>query len=167
MEIIRNYSHKVHGAIGKVTFVAPDGTFTLDGKELPAASVEHLLTFALQTLQDAYAGSKNTDEAQADFAKKYDKLIAGTIGTRSGGDGATEETRVARSIARELFKAKVGGKSEAWAAFTGLSDADQIARLDAIVAKNAALIAPKVAEKIAAIKAEREAKAGLVDVFAI
>lgn len=167
MEIIRNYSHKTHGLIGSVAFTAPDGPYALDGVTLPESSVTHLLTFALQTLQDAYAGSETADEAKAAWAKKRDKLLDGTIGTRTGGDGATEETRVARSIARELFKAKVGGKSGAWAEFTGLSDSDQLAKLDAIVAKNAALIAPKVAEKIAAIKAEREAKAGLVDSFAI
>lgn len=85
MQVKRTYEHKTYGTIGAVDLVAPDGPYTLNGTELPASSVQHLLTFALQTLQDAYAGAKDQSEATGNFNKKLDKLLSGTIGTRQPG----------------------------------------------------------------------------------
>lgn len=155
MEIARTFTHRTFGKIGEATLVAPKGKFTLNGHELADASVAHLLTFALQTLQDAYAGAKSTDEATGAFNGKYDKLINGTIGTRAAGDGADERTRVARQIVRGLVKAKYGSKSTEWAAFTGLSDDEQNAKLDAMYAKNEAALSPSVDEKVAELAAAR------------
>jgi hypothetical protein len=131
MDIKRNYTHRTFGAIGSVDFTVPKGKFVLNGTELPEASVAHLMTFALQTLQDAYAGAKNADEAVGAFNTKLDKLIGGTIGTRGSGDGADERTRVQRSVTQAAAKAKFGAKSPEWATFTGLSDDDKNAKLDA------------------------------------
>lgn len=161
MEITRSFDHRGSnnrpgfGHIGKVTLVVPKGKFTLDGHELPESSVAHLMTFALQTLQDAYAGAKSTDEAQGAFNGKYDKLINGTIGTRGGGDGADERTRVARAIVRGAVKAKFGAKSPDWAKFTGLSDDEQNAKLDAWFSANEATFGPAVDEKMAELAAAR------------
>lgn len=155
MEYARTFNHRTFGKIGEVTFVVPKGKYVLNGNELPDSSVAHLMTFALQTLQDAYAGAKNTDEALGAFNAKFDKLINGTIGTRTGGDGADERTRVARQIVRGLVKAKYGAKSSEWAAFTGLSDADQNAKLDAMYAANEAKLAGAVDDKIAELAATR------------
>lgn len=155
MEIKRTYTHRTFGKIGEATLVAPKGKYVLNGNELPEASVAHLLTFALQTLQDAYAGAKSTDEAQGAFNGKYDKLLNGSIGTRASGDGADEKTRVARSVVRGAVKAKFGSKSPEWAKFTGLDDAAQAAKLDEWYAKNEATFAPVVEEKMAELAAAR------------
>lgn len=159
--INRSYAHRAHGRIGDVELVAPGGKYILNGKELPAQSVEHLLTFALQTLQDAYAGADNADEAIGAFNGKLDRLIAGTLGTRSGGGGVDEFTTVMRQVVRGAVKAKLGAKSPEWAEFTGLSDADQNERLAAIYAKNEAKMKPVVDAKVAERAAERERKASL------
>ena len=157
MQVTRNYSHKTHGEIGRVTLVAPGGKWTLDGKELPEASVMHLVTFALQTLQDAYAGAKNNAEAVGAFDGKRDRLIAGTLGTRGDGDGASMETIVGRSVMRNAFKLKVGAKSPEWAKFTGLSDAGQLAKLDAWLAgPQGVALAEPIAKEIA-LRKERAA----------
>lgn len=160
MQIQRNYVHRTYGDIGKVDLVAPDGDWTLDGKPLPATSVEHLVFFALQTLQDSYAGAKNSDEATAEFGKKYDKLIAGTLGVRGSGDGASAATTEARSITRTIVKASMGSKSPEWAKFTGLDDKAQIAKLDEWAASIPDLEA-KVAERLAAKAKEAAEKAKL------
>jgi hypothetical protein len=161
METARNFTHRTYGNIGAVTFVTPKGKYTLNGTELPDASVAHLMTFALQTLQDAYAGAKSTDEALGAFNGKLDKLLNGTIGTRSGGDGADERTRVARSVTMSAAKAKFGAKSPEWATFTGLSDNDKNAKLDGWYAANAAAFDPAIDEEMARRAAKRDAKASL------
>lgn len=167
MEYVRNYTHRTYGNIGAVTFVAPNGKYTLNGTVLPEASVAHLMTFALQTLQDAYAGAKSTDEALGAFNGKLDKLLNGTIGTRVSGNGADERTRVARSVTMSAAKAKFGAKSSKWATFTGLSDVDQATKLDGWYAANAEAFGPAVEEEMARRAAKRAAKAGLAATVAI
>lgn len=89
MKISRTFTHRKFGEIGTATLIVPDGDWTLDGKVLPIGSVEHLATFALQTLQDAYAGSETEDEAKANWQKKLTRLMDGTLGTR-GGEGLND-----------------------------------------------------------------------------
>jgi len=167
MEIIRSFDHRGgknrpgFGHIGEVTFTVPKGKYVLNGTELPDASVTHLMTFALQTLQDAYAGSENLAEAKGAFDGKLDKLLKGTIGTRTAGDGADERTRVARSLVQAAYKTKVGAKSPDYVAFTGLSDADQNAKLDAWYAANREAFDPAIDDEMARRAAKREAKTGL------
>jgi hypothetical protein len=151
----------MYGAIGAVTFETPKGKYILNGTELPDASMAHLMHFALQTLQDAYAGAKSTDEALGAFNGKLDKLLNGTIGTRSSGDGADERTRVARSVTMAAAKAKFGAKSPEWATFTGLTDDEKNAKLDAWFTANEAAFAPAVDEEMARRAAKRDAKATL------
>lgn len=167
MEYNRTFTHRTYGAIGAAAFDVPKGTFKLNGNALPDTSVAHLMTFALQTLQDAYAGAKSTDEALGAFNTKLDRLLNGTIGTRSGGDGVDERTRVARSVTMAAAKAKFGSKSPEWATFTGLSDDDKNAKLDGWYAANAAAFDPAVDEEMARRAAKRDAKsalAGSVDI---
>lgn len=102
--IPRIYNHRKYGEIGRVKLDADVKSMALDGKELPAASIEYLLTFALQSLQDAYAGADNADAAKNAFTAKLAKVIDGTIGTR--GQSVSTEQQIAREIMRELFKAK-------------------------------------------------------------
>lgn len=145
----RNYSHRTFGDIGKVELVAPKGKWTMDGKELPESSVSHLVMFALQTLQDAYAGAKTAEDAIAAFETKRTRLIEGTIGTRGTGDGVTERQRVARIVVRNAVKAKVGGTSDKWKAFAALDTADQNEKLDAWFAANEATFNPAVDAEMA------------------
>jgi len=166
MEYNRTFTHRTFGKIGDVTFTVPKGKFALNGNDLSDASVAHLMTFALQTLQDAYAGAKTTDEALGAFNAKYDKLINGTIGTRSGGDGADERTRVARSVVMAAAKVKFGAKSPEWATFTGLADDKRNAKLDAWYDANKAAFDPAIEEEMARRAAKREAKAALAGAVA-
>lgn len=156
MEYNRSFTHRTFGAIGAVTFETPKGRYAINGIVLPESSVAHLMTFALQTLQDAYAGAKSTDEALGAFNGKLDKLLNGTIGTRAAGDGADERTRVARSVAMAAAKAKFGSKSPEWATFTGLDDDAKNAKLDGWYAANAVAFDPAIDEEMARRAAKRE-----------
>lgn len=161
MDITRNYTHRTFGAIGSVAFTVPKGKFTLNGTELPEASVAHLMTFALQTLQDAYAGAKDAAEAQGAFNTKLDRLIQGTIGTRGSGDGTDERTRVARSVTMAAAKTKFGAKSPEWATFTGLADDAQAAKLDEWYAAFESVLSPEVDAEMERRAEKRAAKQGL------
>ena len=167
MEYNRTYTHRRFGNIGSVTFETPKGKYRLNGTDLPDASVAHLMTFALQTLQDAYAGSDNLAEAQGAFNTKLDRILTGTIGTRGTGDGADERTRVARSVVQAAAKAKFGAKSPEWATFTGLSDEDRAAKLDAWYTANAEAFDPAIDEEMDRRAAKRDAKAALSGTIAI
>ena len=163
-DVARTFTHRTFGEIGKVAMVAEVAKVTIDGTELPEKSVEYLLHFALQSLQDAYAGAKTGTEPAANFDKKLKALKEGTIGVRTGSsDGVTEEVAVQRSITRTMFKSKAGAKSEAWAKFTGLTDAEQAEKLDAWFEANKAALEPAVKEELARREKARKAKALLGD----
>lgn len=161
MEYNRSFDHRTYGNIGAVTFETPKGRYAINGRVLPDASVAHLMKFALQTLQDSYAGANSTDEALGAFNGKLDKLLNGTIGTRAAGDGADERTRVARSVTMAAAKAKFGAKSPAWATFTGLDDDAKNAKLDGWYEANKAAFDPAIDEEMARRAAKRAAKADL------
>lgn len=101
MQTTRTYTHKTHGKIGQATLTAPDGEWTLDGKPIPESGVAHLLNFALQTLQDAYAGANSPVEAQGAFEKKRDAILNGTIGVRGGGSASDPVQDLAEKMARD------------------------------------------------------------------
>lgn len=92
-------------------------------------------------------------------------LLAGEWSHRGDGTGADPRTLIARSIVRRAIKEKVGSKSPEWAKFTGLSDKDQIAKLDETFAANAELFDPLVDAEIKrradANKAKSKAAASL------
>lgn len=142
-EIARSFNHRTFGAVGSVALAAEVGEVKLGGKRLPDASVEYLLNFALQSLQDAYAGAKNADEAKASWEKKLAAIVEGTLGQRAS-SGVSVETSVARQITRAALKAMWGAKSPKWAEFTGLADDVQAAKLDEVFEKNEAKLAPQV-----------------------
>lgn len=162
---------------------------TIDIAKLSPAIVANLFTYGLtQKLADAASGAVrdaaegakvNVDDkaAMKDWSmseagrmaiaestltmmtKAADALVAGEWSTRTAGDGVSRETRVGRSIMRGLMKAKADSK--AWAAFTGLTDAAQNAKIDANVAANAEAMAVKVAAEIVRLDAVKVAKAKL------
>lgn len=131
MEIKRTYDHKTFGRIGEVTLVAPDGLkMTLDGTELPESSVTYLLTFALQSLQDAYAGAKNADEATGNFAKRLDRVKNGEMGVRS----AREANGLTPELNRFLTQYRSNVKANAKVDATAYKDATPAER-DAMLIK--------------------------------
>lgn len=160
--INRAFVSRSFGDIGKVTLTAPDGDYAIDGKALPESSVAHLLTFALQTLQDAYAGAKDAAEAQGAFNGKLDKLLAGTIGTRTGGGGGvTERDKVARIIVGDWFRSAYGKGTPERAKYDEADGPGKYAILDKIWADNEAVFADAVDEEVAARKAKAEKLGGL------
>lgn len=156
VETVREFNHREHGSIGRVVLSADVATVTLNGKELPIGSVEYLLNFALQSLQDAYAGSKTEAEAKGAFDGKLDKLIAGTIGTRSGGAGVSDETRISRQVVREVLRKSL--TKEAYEA----KYKDDDAAVDAVYGKNVAKLEGEVKTRLAKLAEERARKAKLV-----
>ena len=156
IETVREFNHRDHGSIGRVVISADVATVTLNGKELPIGSVEYLLNFALQSLQDAYAGSKTAAEAQGAFNGKLDKLIEGTIGTRSGGAGVSDETRISRQVVREVLRKSL--TKEAYEA----KYKDDDAAVDAVYGKNVAKLEGEVKTRLAKLAEERARKAKLV-----
>ncbi len=136
--------------IGEVRLEAGIGEMQLNGKTLPANSVEYLLTFALQSLQDAYAGADNEEEAKARFDKKLNAVIEGTIGVRSGGGGLTEMQKVSRQVAREMIRAAYAKAGKAYGDFTSLSAGEQNAKLDAVVDKHREVVEAEAKKRIAA-----------------
>lgn len=107
MQIVRKYEHADYGSIGEVTLVVPESGWTLNGKALSESSIRHLATFSLQSLQDAYAGAKTPADAEGNWGKKLDRILAGTIGTREGG---SRDAVKARAIIIALRHVKVDTK---------------------------------------------------------
>ena len=125
---------------------------TLDGVALPAQSIEYLANFALQSLQDAYAG-KDGDAAAAAWADKLAKLKDGTIGMSTG--GVDPWLAIARRVFRPVYIAALekAGKAKAY------KDGDTEARnamLDAAIEKNRAMVEPLVDEEKARLAKQAE-----------
>lgn len=159
----RAFDHKTFGRIGIVEMSAGVSGISINGKELPATSIEYLLTFALQNLQDAYAGAESADDATARFAKKLERLLDGTIGVRAAGDGATAEVRVRRSVVAELLRKSEAGKAKLKEA----GDDGRDALLDGIFDKQAKpqqdAIMAEVAKRIAEAQAKAKQAAALAN----
>lgn len=149
------------GATALVVASESDIVVTLDGQTLPHSSVEYLLNFALQSMQDAYAGADSLNAAIGAFEKKRDAIINGTLGTRGGGDGVGTRTVIARRLVRAQFKAKNGAKSEAWVNFAALPESIQIDKLDAYIERNAEKMRVAVDAELARIAEEAEKKAAI------
>lgn len=159
VNVTREFNHRKHGAIGKVVMTG-DATFKIDGKDLPDNSVEYLVNFALQSLQDAYAGSDNAKDAITAFDAKLKNIVDGTIGQRSSGGGVSEFTKVARSIVKKLLAANDAGKAKL-AGFADLPDGEVNAALDDIYEKNSEKLEAAVKAEVKRREDERKAKAKL------
>lgn len=151
----RSYDHRTHGRIGIAELVVEsksDITMTLNGTELPAKSIDHLLMFALQTLQDAYAGADSVDAAKAAFNAKLERILHGTLGARTGGEAVSDEVRHARIILRPHV-AKAVGKVE----WKDLEESAKVAAIDTAYANMAddqrKIVDGLVADAIAAERA--------------
>jgi uncharacterized protein (UPF0335 family) len=163
MQVVRNFVKRAteksswDGDIGRVMLETDATVIKLNGKPIPAQSMEYLLTFALQSLQDAYAGAQSLDEAKGNWEKKLAAITEGTLGQRSGGGSVSEETKVARQITKQALKAKIAKGEMTEEEWKDLSDE----RLDEVFGKNEAKLRPLVDARIAELKKERERKAKL------
>jgi hypothetical protein len=130
-----------------------------------------LLTYGIgQKLRDAASAAstvaKETNEevqavAQGMLDAAYKALTSGEWSHRGDGSGVDPRTVVARSVTRQAMKAALGSKSPEWAKFTGLSDADQLAKLDENYAANEAILADAVDKELARRADAQKAKAKL------
>lgn len=145
------------GRIGHTELVADGKNWTLDGKELPAESITYLMNFALQSLQDAYAGAESLSDAKARWQAKYDALVDGTVGVRGSGGGVSDETTAQRYVMKRAYFAQVDDAKKA--AFKDMEPADQADLLDRLFAKNADKLAKAVTERLAAMAEERKRRA--------
>jgi hypothetical protein len=109
--------------------------FKVNGKQLPQTSIEYLLNFSLQSLQDAYAGADDLTEATANWEKKLAALMDGTVGVRSGGGGMSDEERAELYVAEAIYATKFGKDTEKGKAFRALKDDDKTEFLVDIAAK--------------------------------
>ena len=128
-EVTRDFTSKAYGKIGQSGWrVTKTGAAEMlragNWVLVPDATRDALAMFALQTLQDAYAGAKTASEAVGSFDKKLDAYIDGTVGTR-----ATSWESVAREI---ITLALVKRDPE----FKKLEAATRSARVSAAMAKN-------------------------------
>lgn len=159
--IHRTFATRAKSAIGEATIgecrLTGEARLLLDGKELPAKSIEYLMTFALQSLQDAYAGAETTDTAKAAWAAKRDKLLSGDIGARGPAASVSIEVRIARDIMRDIFHKKASDAARK--AYKAADTDGRNAILDAAIAKNADVVAKLVAEEI-----KRRTTVGATDV---
>jgi hypothetical protein len=136
-----------------------NGVWFLDGKELPKVSREYLMVFALQSLQDAYAGAEDLDDAQARFEKKYTRLIAGEIGTREASGATSDETDAQRHVARRIFFAQFAKGSDEYKAYKAADTKGRFAILDDVAEQmlDDEDFQREVADRIAAVETERAA----------
>lgn len=150
------------GRIGSVEMVADVNSIKIGGKALPVASIDYLLNFSLQSLQDAYAGAESLDEAVGNWTKKHDALLEGTIGVRQGGGGMSDEERAELYVAEAWYALKNAKGTEKGDAFRALKDDDKTEFLVEVAAKLREAWAPfadKVAERVEHVVAMRKSRA--------
>ena len=157
LTVTRAFAKRNENTFANVTFSIDGATkFLIDGKELPDSSVEYLMKFALQSLQDAYAGAKTNEEAREMFNKKYEKLIEGKIGARESGESVSEEVRIGRKLMRQLLKQQ---NAAGYKKLLELEESEQLAKIDALLEKNAEKMSKMIADEMKRLEAERKAKA--------
>ena len=128
---------------------AADGqiVMTLNGMSLSDAMVQYLMTFSLQSLQDAYAGADSLSEATANFSKKLDAIQNGTIGSR-GGSGVSEETICQRLVAKAAYFASAKVSDAEKTAAKEWDDEKSAEFFDGLFAKNEAKLRDAVSRKM-------------------
>lgn len=100
-----NHSKLGSGRIGVVALECNISDVTLNGKPVAERGVHHLLNFALQSLQDAYAGATDMADAIERHRAKLARIVAGTIGVRESGAGEPAIARYIRAECRRVLSA--------------------------------------------------------------
>ena len=141
--------------IGTVTLKG-EASLSINDKPLPGKSIEYLANFALQSLQDAYAGAGSYDEACTAWKSKLDKLVAGTIGMKTGGidPWLAEARKVFRPVWLAALEVKDSDKAKLYKS-KDTSAEDRNAMLDEAIDKNR----EAVEQMVEAERAERAKRA--------
>lgn len=155
---------------------------SLDTSKLVALGVELLSNGINQKVRDSASGAAGevaethgctVKEANANYPDEVrdvaqrmmdsaaKSLMEGLWSHRGEGSGVDPRTAVARSIVRKAIKEKVGHKSPDWAKFTGLSDADQLAKLDETYEANKEVFDPAIDAEIKSRSDAAKAKSKL------
>lgn len=133
--------------------IAKTEVIPVKAADLPQESIMFLLAYGVrQYLADGGASEKEAAAKIAAAKERLADLIAGDFTRKSGTAGVGIETIAARNVMRVIFKAKADK-----AKLTAYKEADADGRnamLDAMIAKNADVIAGLVAENIEKLKAE-------------
>jgi hypothetical protein len=150
----------------KLTIELPDtmtvamrngASVTINSADLQGVAVQLFEYGVGQKVRDAASAASGTAKetgedvqvvAQGMMDSAVKALLAGEWSHRGEGTSADPRVAIARSIVRRAMKEKLGSKSPQWAKFTGLSDADQLAKLDETFAANAELFNPLVDAEI-------------------
>lgn len=157
--IEKHFVHKRFGKIGKAKLVIDGDKWTLsvdgaDATELGINARQHLMAYCLQSLQDAYAGAENADEAKGAFKTKATKITDDTIGTRAGG-GVTDWTKSARVLVRNSAKGKELRAKPEW---KNATSAERTAMIDEVIETNRDVLAPHVEKMLDAANAAPDIK---------
>lgn len=147
------------------TTIAKTETLAVPFDQMPVHVQERIIAYGCQRIfNDMVGGAERFPTVEKKVAHVKEKIAAflkGDVG-RAAASGVSTEQSIARQEARRLVKAKYGAKSPEWAAFTGLEEAEQAAKLDELVEKNRAHFDKFVAAEMKARReaAEKRAKAG-------
>lgn len=160
MNVFNHRGGKSNPAFGEIATARweADATLSIDGKPVPQASIVYLLAYGIrQTLQDSYASAESAEDAKAKYAAKLESIMDGTVGSRAGSGGVSDETLAGRNVIRRLIKA--GRNPELAKEYKAASDAKERNEiLDARIAANAdnAAFTKAVKAEVAAMVAERK-----------
>lgn len=129
------------------TTIAKTHTLAVDWAKLPANAQEKIIAYGVQRIFNDMVGGSERFPTVEDKVKHVEaqiaRFMAGDIG-RAASASVSNETAIGRSLIKAGLKAKYGAKSPEWAAFTGLSDVEQEAKLDALLEKNKAKLQPQI-----------------------
>jgi hypothetical protein len=146
------------------TTIAKTISIEVPFEAMPKAVQEKIIAYGCQRIfNDMVGGSERfptTEDKVAHVKAQIARFLAGDIG-RQASAGVPTETAIARQLVRAALKAQLGGKSEKWAIFTGLDDAKQAEKLDALFEANKELFAPQVEAEIEARRKAAAAKSKL------
>lgn len=133
------------------TTIAKTHTLAVDWEKLPANAQEKIIAYGVQRIFNDMVGGSERFPTIEDKVKHVEaqiaRFMAGDIG-RAASASVSNETAIGRSLIKAGLKAKYGAKSPEWAAFTGLSDDEQDAKLDALLDKNRAKLQPQIDAEI-------------------
>lgn len=133
------------------TTIAKQVSREIDWTKLPANAQDKIIAYGVQRIFNDMIGGNERFPTLKDKVAHVDaqiaRFMAGDIG-RMRTESVPTETAIARQLVRKALKDQLGAKSEKWSTFTGLSDDDQVAKLDAIYEKNTAKFEPAVKEEM-------------------
>lgn len=129
------------------TTIAKTHTLAVDFEKLPANAQDKIIAYGVQRIFNDMVGGSERFPTVEDKVKHVEaqiaRFMAGDIG-RAAASGVPQDVAIGRSLIKAGLKAKYGAKSPEWAAFTGLSDEEQEAKLDVLLEKNRAKLQPQI-----------------------